>query len=155
MIAPLEEDTGTIGFKIGKIAKASDILLLSGDLGSGKTVLAKGIAAGAGVSAPITSPTYTLMNLYEGNCPVYHFDLYRLRLPEELYDLDYEEYFYGDGITLVEWPERLGFLMPDNYLSLTIIHDLENEGRRIQVVAAGQAYHKYLEVLKTYEGARR
>ena len=147
--ATTEEDTRSIGAALGQAVEPGDILLLSGGLGAGKTVLAQGIARGLQVTGAVTSPTFGLMHVYEGRIPVYHFDLYRLRFPEELYDLDYEEYFYGDGAALVEWPERLKGLMPKEYLLLSIGKGTEGVGRHIKGIAAGIGCQRLLEVLIT------
>lgn len=149
-----EEATRTIGTALGQAVEPGDILLLSGGLGAGKTVLAQGIAQGIQVTEAVTSPTFGLMHVYDGRIPVYHFDLYRLRCPEELYDLDYEEYFYGEGAALVEWPERLKALMPHDYLLLSIIQGTDGLGRHIQGIAMGMGHHRLLEVLKSYENPR-
>ncbi|MCR4605848.1 MAG: tRNA (adenosine(37)-N6)-threonylcarbamoyltransferase complex ATPase subunit type 1 TsaE [Eubacterium sp.] len=103
---------------------SGDILLLYGDLGVGKTVFAKGFAAGLGIDEPVTSPTFTLVHEYEGTKKLYHFDLYRIGDPDELYDIGYEEYFYSDGISLVEWPERLEDLKPDTAIEIHIEKEL-------------------------------
>ncbi|WP_321530965.1 tRNA (adenosine(37)-N6)-threonylcarbamoyltransferase complex ATPase subunit type 1 TsaE [uncultured Desulfuromonas sp.] len=103
-----EQQTRRFGIALGKLLPRGSLVLLHGDLGAGKTCLAAGIARGVGVDpgVPITSPTYTLLNCYEGRLPLYHFDLYRLAGEEELEDLGFDEYFHGDGVALVEWPER-------------------------------------------------
>jgi tRNA threonylcarbamoyladenosine biosynthesis protein TsaE len=142
-----EEDTFQFGSRIGKNAKTGDILLLYGNLGSGKTVLTKGIAQGAGVTAMVTSPTFTLMNQYAGKFPVYHFDIYRLNDPEELYDLDYEEYLYGDGIAIVEWPERMMDLLPREYLKVTLEKTELELQRKIILEPIGSRYTELEEVL--------
>lgn len=146
-----EKDTYRFGFLLGQAANAGDILLLSGDLGSGKTVIAKGIASGCGTRDYVTSPTFSLMNRYSGRLPIYHFDLYRLTQPEDLYDIDYEEYFYGDGITIVEWPERMGYLSPEECLEISIRLAEETNSRIIEIKADIQGFERYREVLKRYE----
>ena len=142
-----EEQTYKIGKWIGENAKPGDIILLYGDLGSGKTVLSKGIAHGAGVSGVVTSPTFTLMNVYMGRLPVYHFDIYRINDPEELFDLDYEDYFYGNGVSIVEWPDKLGFLLPKEFLKITITRLQEENVRKIAVEFIGEKYAALKEVL--------
>jgi len=103
-----EQQTLQLGKALGELLPSGSLVLLRGDLGAGKTCLATGVARGLGVdsSVPITSPTYTLLNCYEGRLPLYHFDLYRLAGDEELEELGFDEYFHGDGVALVEWPER-------------------------------------------------
>lgn len=109
LVSASEEQTLRIGTLIGRCLDAPLLILLQGDLGAGKTVLARGIARGLGVATrtPITSPTFTLMNHYPARLDLYHFDLYRLSGPEDLIDIGFDEYAFGDGVALVEWPEKL------------------------------------------------
>lgn len=139
-----EKETEKLGEKLGTIVKPGTIILLRGDLGTGKTVLTRGIARGLGIEEPITSPTFTLIHQYQGRLPLYHFDIYRIEDPEEMYDLGYEEFFYGDGITVVEWPERLQWLLPDEYLEIIIERFFLNgqDKRRISVAGKGVQYKK-------------
>ena len=130
------DDTAKIGKGLAKNAKPGDIFCLVGNLGAGKTVLAGGFAKGLGIDCDITSPTFTILNEYhEGRLPLYHFDLYRLNDPGELFGIGYEEYFYADGVTLVEWPERAEGLIPQNAVYITIETDFKNnlDYRRITV----------------------
>lgn len=121
-----EKDTFSIGKKIGVQAKKGDIYLLHGDLGVGKTVFTKGFAQGLGVWEPITSPTFTLIQEYqEGRLPFYHFDVYRIGDVEEMYDLGVEEYLFGDGVCLIEWPSRIEEILPENCKNIWIEKDLE------------------------------
>ncbi|MGI6538786.1 MAG: tRNA (adenosine(37)-N6)-threonylcarbamoyltransferase complex ATPase subunit type 1 TsaE [Caldicoprobacterales bacterium] len=147
-----DEETYQLGKVIGENARPGDIFLLYGDLGSGKTVLSRGISHGAGYKGLVTSPTFTLMNIYEGRYPVYHFDIYRINYPEELYDLDYEEFFFGTGITIVEWSEKLGSLLPSEYLKITISQIAGENTRRIAVEPIGNKYIIWKELLKSNEG---
>lgn len=147
-----EEQTYQFGKWIGANVQSGDIILLFGSLGSGKTVLSRGIAHGAGVSGRITSPTFTLMNTYLGRIPVYHFDIYRLNEPDELFDLDYEEYLFGNGVSIVEWPERLGYLLPEEYLKIFISRLQEENHRNIKLEPKGNRYTALEEVLMNYEG---
>lgn len=129
------EDTLNLGKHLGGIAQPGDIFTLSGDLGAGKTTLTQAIGQGIGVPKEcyITSPTFSLLHEYPGRFPLYHMDLYRLSSEDEFIDLGFEEYMYGDGLTVIEWPDRLGSLMPKNrlHLELTII----NETSRSALVA--------------------
>ncbi|HOM87024.1 MAG TPA: tRNA (adenosine(37)-N6)-threonylcarbamoyltransferase complex ATPase subunit type 1 TsaE [Spirochaetota bacterium] len=101
-----QEETFAVGYELGKKAKKGDIFCLIGDLGTGKTILAKGIAKGLGINEEITSPTFTLLEVYEAAIPLYHFDLYRISDDSELENLFFEEYWYGDGVSVIEWAER-------------------------------------------------
>ena len=108
--------------------KPGDIVFLQGDLGAGKTVFMKGMAKALKVNPQkVTSPTFILMNYYEGKLPVYHFDLYRLENPEELKTVQLDEYFYGNGISVIEWPERLGALAPQEYWLVQLKHKSEHQ----------------------------
>lgn len=139
-----EKETESLGKKIGRLAWPGMIILLKGDLGTGKTVLTRGIARGLGIEEPITSPTYTLLHQYHGRLPLCHFDIYRLTDAEEMYDLGYEEFFYGQGVSVVEWPERMEDLGPDEYLEIKIEKNPEHEGdeRIIRIFPVGEDYKK-------------
>ena len=147
-----EEESYQLGRWIGENSKPGDLILLYGDLGSGKTILSRGIAHGAGFGGNVTSPTFTLMNIYRGNFPIYHFDIYRLYEPEELYDLDYEEYFYGDGVAIIEWSERLGHLLPNDYLKVSLSREQEENSRKIEIKLIGNKFVHWKEVLVEHEG---
>ncbi len=108
-----ENDTAELARELARGAQAGEILCLEGDLGAGKTAFAKGFAQGLGVETPVTSPTFTILKEYRtGRLPLYHFDVYRIEEPEEMYELGYEEYFFGDGVCLVEWPQNIVELIP-------------------------------------------
>lgn len=139
-VTKTEEATEELGKKIGQLVKAGTLILLRGDLGSGKTVLSRGIARGLGVEAAVTSPTFTLMHQYQGRLPLFHFDIYRITDPEEMFDLDYEEYFYGDGVTVVEWPERMEELLPDEYILIEIEKTDRPDERQITIALVGEKY---------------
>ncbi|MBO5486331.1 MAG: tRNA (adenosine(37)-N6)-threonylcarbamoyltransferase complex ATPase subunit type 1 TsaE [Eubacterium sp.] len=132
-----EQDTFRIGKQLGESAKPGDIFLLEGDLGVGKTVFAKGFAAGLGITEPITSPTFTIIQEYEGGrIPLYHFDVYRIADPEEMYELGYEGYFFGEGVCLIEWASLIEELLPANCRTVRIEKDLEKgfDYRRIAII---------------------
>lgn len=122
------EETMVIGRRLAAFLKPGDLVALTGELGAGKTQFAKGIATGLGVdpATPVTSPTYTLLNIYSGRYPLYHFDLYRLHDGQEVLDLGFDEYFHGDGVCLVEWAERLDDLLPDDCLHITMSHTADD-----------------------------
>jgi len=117
------EETVALGRRLAERLAPGIVVALYGDLGAGKTHLAKGLCAGLGVAPDaVTSPTFTLVQEYAGRLPVYHFDAYRIDRLAELYDLGYEEYFFGEGVTLVEWPERVEPLIPADALRLRLTH---------------------------------
>lgn len=120
------EITAELGNRIGKQVVAGDVICLNGDLGVGKTVFTQGLAVGLGISEPVNSPTFTLIQEYdEGRIPLYHFDVYRISGPWDMDDLGYEDYFYGEGVCLVEWGNLIEELLPENTIFVTIEKDLE------------------------------
>jgi tRNA threonylcarbamoyladenosine biosynthesis protein TsaE len=139
-------DTLNIGRLIAKMLKPADVICLSGELGSGKTVLAKGIAWGLGIKKDeILSPTFVLLRQYPNAAlPFYHFDLYRLKSPEDILGLGYEEYLYSDGVTAIEWPDRLKYLLPQGYLNIELVIDAEKE-RSLKFKASGR---RHLDLLR-------
>lgn len=124
-ISMSEQETFEIGYEIGKAAKAGDIYCLIGDLGVGKTVFSKGFAQGLGIDEHITSPTFTIVQVYDGEKPLYHFDMYRIEDPDELEMIGYEEYFFGQGVCLVEWANNVEDAIPDYAKWIYIDKDLE------------------------------
>lgn len=142
------QDTIAFGARLSKHLKAGTILCLFGDLGTGKTTLVKGIAKGTGVNpVKVNSPTFVLMNMYEGKVPVYHFDFYRLDEVKEISNIGYDEFLYGQGIAVIEWAERLGDLMPPERLEIRLSHQGETE-RRLELVPVGKRYEDLLKKLK-------
>ena len=130
------EETKQFGFELGKNAKSGDIYCLDGDLGVGKTIFTQGFAKGLGVEDEyITSPTFTIINEYEGSLKLYHFDVYRIGSLEEMDDTGYEDYFFGDGVCLVEWAKLIDELIPKEAVWIKIEKDLEKgfEYRKITV----------------------
>lgn len=120
------EETFRMGEMIGQKAKPGMIFCLNGDLGVGKTVLSKGIAKGLGITEPVSSPTFTIIQEYtEGRLPLYHFDVYRIGELDEMDELGYEDYFFGDGVCLIEWSSRIEELIPEEAIRITIEKDLE------------------------------
>lgn len=121
-----EEDTRNLAMITAAEAKKGDIFCLDGDLGCGKTVFAKGFAEGLGVREAVTSPTFTILKEYqEGRLPFYHFDVYRIADPDEMYAIGFEDYFYGEGVCLIEWSEQIRELIPENAIRIRITKDLE------------------------------
>lgn len=141
-----EPETVALGARLGTLLQPGDFIALVGELGAGKTQFAKGIARGLGVdpATPVTSPTYTILNVYRGRLPLYHFDLYRLQDADEVRELGFEEYFYGDGVCVVEWAERLDRDLPAGTLTVSLFHGNEDsrtvtlggEGRAAELIGA-------------------
>ncbi len=129
-------ETLEFGRALGLAAHAGSVFALSGELGAGKTVLAKGIALGLGVMDEITSPTFTLMEIYEGRVPFYHFDLYRIESGREMDQLFFEEYWESEGVSVIEWAERAGERVPSSATRITIEY-ADGDARRICVEHPG------------------
>ena len=130
-------ETFALGETIGKEAKPGQVYALLGDLGVGKTVLIQGVAKGLGIDGPVNSPTFTIVQVYEnGRLPFYHFDVYRIGDVEEMDEIGYEEYFYGEGVSFVEWANLVEEIMPKETIRITIEKDLEKgfDYRRIGIV---------------------
>jgi tRNA threonylcarbamoyladenosine biosynthesis protein TsaE len=120
------EDTFQLGYTMGTNAKKGEVYCLSGDLGVGKTVFTQGFAKGLGIDEAVNSPTFTIIQQYEGKgLPFYHFDVYRIADVEEMDEIGYEDYFYGDGVCLIEWAELIEEILPKNHAIVTIKKDLE------------------------------
>lgn len=121
-----EAETFSLGRKLGEDAKAGQVFTLIGDLGVGKTVFTKGLARGLGITEPVNSPTFTILQIYEeGRLPFYHFDVYRISDVEEMEEIGYEDYFYGDGICLIEWANLIEEILPERFIQITIEKDLQ------------------------------
>ncbi len=134
--------TKRLGERIGKLLLPGDVIALTGELGSGKTILTKGIARGMGIKGdPVRSPSFVLIKEYPGKVPLFHFDLYRLKKPEELNTIGYEEYFSGKGVVVIEWVERVKNLLPEEYLKIKISFLKENE-RKFSLMAKGKSFKK-------------
>jgi tRNA threonylcarbamoyladenosine biosynthesis protein TsaE len=132
VISGSEKDTMETAIEIGKNSPPGTIITLSGDLGAGKTVMAKGIAKGLNIEDDITSPTFSLFEMYQGDIPFYHFDLYRIEDENELTHLDFDEYWYGEGVTVIEWPERAPRFLTGPVISINI-ERIDDETRRITI----------------------
>lgn len=134
------KDTFEFGRTIGMQAKPGDILCLDGDLGTGKTVFTQGVAEGLGIKEPVNSPTFTIVQVYEeGRIPLYHFDVYRIADIEEMDEIGYEDYFFGQGICLIEWSQLIEELLPKRRTCVRIEKDLEKgfDYRRITYETIG------------------
>jgi len=119
-----EEDTLSFARKLGETANKGDVFCLIGDLGVGKTIFSKGFAQGMGIDEHITSPTFTIVHEYEGKLPLYHFDVYRISDESEMDEIGYEEYFYGEGVCLIEWADIIPEIIPLSAKYITIEKDL-------------------------------
>lgn len=129
-------DTEMIAKALAKKLKPSDVICLRGDLGVGKTAFVQGLVKGLGVTEPISSPTFTIVNCYTGGkMPIYHFDVYRIEDSDEMYEIGFDEYVYGDGVTVIEWPDNIADILPDNAYNITIEKDYEKgeNFRRIEI----------------------
>ena len=128
MITRSAEETRALGKRLAGRLQPGDVLLLEGDLGAGKSELTRGIAGGLGVTETVTSPSFTILNVYEsGRCPLYHFDWYRLESSDELYELGMDEYLGGDGIAVVEWPGRCPDAVPEGAVRIRMTAAGDNE----------------------------
>lgn len=126
-----ESESFNLGVELGRNAKPGSVFALYGDLGTGKTILAKGIAHGMGIVEDITSPTFTLLEIYYGRLPLYHFDLYRVESSQEFDNLGFEEYWESDGVSVIEWPQRAGNRLPLNAIKINIIYKGQHSRRII------------------------
>jgi len=130
------KETEELGKNMGMTAKPGDVYTLVGDLGVGKTVFTQGIAKGLEIEEPINSPTFTIVQIYEdGKMPFYHFDVYRIGDIEEMEEIGYEDYFYGEGLTMIEWANLIQDILPKHYKEIRIEKDLEKgfDYRRITI----------------------
>ena len=130
------KETAELGRRLGKEAKAGEVYTLIGDLGVGKTVFTKGIAEGLGITEPVNSPTFTIVQVYDtGRMPFYHFDVYRIGDIEEMDEIGYEDYFYGEGLTMIEWANLIEEILPKKRKDIVIEKDLEKgfDYRRISI----------------------
>ena len=134
------EETFAIGKSLGEQAVPGQVICLDGDLGVGKTVFTQGCAEGLGIDGPVNSPTFTIVQVYEeGRLPLYHFDVYRIGDVEEMDEIGYEDYFYGEGVTFIEWANLIEEILPSKYRQITIEKDLEKgfDYRKITIEEIG------------------
>ena len=130
------EETYAFGKKLGMEAQAGQVYCLNGDLGVGKTVFTQGFAAGLGIQEPVNSPTFTIVQEYDdGRLPLYHFDVYRIGDLEEMEEIGYDDYFFGEGVCLIEWAVQIQELLPEKVITVQIEKDLEKgfDYRRISI----------------------
>ncbi|KGM36810.1 tRNA (adenosine(37)-N6)-threonylcarbamoyltransferase complex ATPase subunit type 1 TsaE [Streptococcus sinensis] len=144
MFSHNEEELIEWGRRLGSLLQEQDVLILTGDLGAGKTTFTKGLARGLGIKQMIKSPTYTIVREYEGRLPLYHLDVYRIGEDPDSIDLD--DFLFGEGITVIEWGELLEGSLPDDYLKLTILK--KADGRELVFESKGRRSQELLEELK-------
>lgn len=140
-----EEKTKEIGYKLGKLLTEKSVITLVGDLGAGKTTLTQNIARALEVDDYITSPTFTIVNEYEGKYPLYHFDVYRIGSSDEMYDIGYDEYVYGEGICIIEWANLIDDILPPEYLDIKLNY-IENS-REMILNPIGEKYENIVKNL--------
>ncbi len=137
--APNSEATRALGERLARMLHAGDVVALYGELGAGKTCFVQGLARGIGARSEATSPTFIFVNEYQGRLPIYHVDLYRTEGLQEILDLGVEEYLYGDGITVVEWAEKIEHLLPAGTIRVTI-RGLGDEPREIRLEGISEGW---------------
>lgn len=144
------EATFAFGKKLAGLLRSGDVLCLEGNLGAGKTLLVQGIAAGLAVAGPVTSPTFTVMNVYEGELTVYHFDVYRLEHPAELQDIGFDEYTgpHSAGIAIIEWPDKFPQCMPEENIWIVLSPGEAMDERVLSIRVQGKRYASYNEELR-------
>ena len=141
------EETIELGKKIGRSLKPGDIVCIDGDLGSGKTHLTKGIALGLGIDDHITSPTFNIVNEYEGRIKLYHFDVYRVNDPDEIAAIGFDEYIFSDAASVIEWSDYIKELIPDDHIQINIANESETR-RNINIQFFGKRYDNIKEALQ-------
>ncbi len=129
------EETAKIAYDFAKKLKKGDIVCLNGDLGAGKTAFVSGVAEAFGYDGYTSSPTFTLINEYLADIPIYHFDVYRISFSDEMYDIGIDDYLFGDGICIIEWPEKIKDILPENTININIIKnpDIGDDYREIYI----------------------
>jgi tRNA threonylcarbamoyladenosine biosynthesis protein TsaE len=146
-ISHSEAQTRRLGARLAQFLQPGDVIGLVGDLGSGKTRWIQGVCQGLGVEDPVISPTFILVNEYQGRYPIYHIDLYRLETTAEILTFGLEEYLYGAGVSLIEWADRARHLLPDDLLRVELYY-LENTKRRVVLRPHGERYDELVRAFK-------
>lgn len=145
------DETSALGARLAGLLRGGDVIVLSGDLGTGKTVLAKGIGRGLGVREPIVSPTFTIVREYEGDLPVHHVDVYRLDHLQEAIDLGFDELLDDRHVTIIEWGEAVGALLPADRLEVRLAtlppEEAEDDARVVELRATGRSWEARREAL--------
>lgn len=139
------KETRSLGEELSKFLRPGDVLVLRGEMGAGKSELARGIARGLGIDGPIASPSFTILQAYDsGRLPLYHFDWYRINDEEELQEIGTEEYLAGDGVSVVEWPERAPHMLPEAYLQISLLPGAGENERIIEIIPVGGYANAFL-----------
>lgn len=139
------EETENMAQQLARQLKAGDVITLEGDLGAGKTTFTKGVAKGLDITETVTSPTFTIIKQYEGRLPLYHMDVYRLEYSDE--DIGFDEYFYGNGISIVEWASFIEEYLPDEYLHVSVYY-MDETTRKWVFQAYGKHYENMINMLE-------
>lgn len=137
------EETTEFGIKLGKILKEKDIICLTGDLGAGKTHLTKGIAIGLEIEEDITSPTFTIVHEYAGRLPLYHFDVYRICDSSEMYEIGFDDYLFGNGVSIIEWANLVEDLIPEEAIQIELKY--KEVGRELIMSGLGKRFEEIVE----------
>jgi len=146
-------ETGLLAERVGALLRAGDVVVLAGELGVGKTVFAKGVARGLGITEPVVSPSFTIVRQYEGALPLVHIDVYRIDHLQELYDIGFDELVGDDGVTLVEWGDRISAMLPADRLEVLIGADVvDDDTRFVQFDAVGRAWSERRDALAAAVG---
>lgn len=153
VITKSPEETKKLGKKLGKLTKPGDLLAFYGELGAGKTCFIQGISQGLKVKDYVTSPSFTIINEYKGKIPIFHFDLFRLNHAEEILELNYMEYFYGEGLTVIEWAEKIEAFLPQEHLKIDIKFK-DHSQRIISLISQGDRFNRFLKELSKIENIR-
>ena len=142
------EETKEIGKELARLLNSGDIVALNGDLGAGKTAFTQGLAVGLGITEYVTSPTFTIMNIYESKLPLYHYDVYRISEPEEMDAIGFNEYLFGEGVCVIEWSDIIQEILPERIIDIRIYKTEEqNDSRRIEITMPDELA-KLMEVNK-------
>lgn len=140
-----EEQTKDIGYKLGQLLTPKSVICLIGDLGAGKTTMTQSLAKALEVDDYITSPTFTIVNEYEGRIPLYHFDVYRIGSSDEMYDIGFDEYIDGDGVCIIEWANLIEDILPNEYLYIEM--NYKETGREMILTPKGEKYEEIAKEL--------